>query len=123
MAEALIPHSAHGATVYTESCQNDPERRHITKKIVLACGSGVATSSAVAKKVSELLDANGYEGAYTIVQCAIAEAASQCADADLLVATTVAPAGITCDYVSGIPFLTGMGKADAEHQILEVMAK
>lgn len=93
------------------------------KKIVLACGSGVATSTAVAKKVSDLLDANGYQGQYHIVQCAISEAASQCADADLLVATTVAPAGITCDYVTGVPFLTGMGKADAEKQILAVMAK
>lgn len=93
------------------------------KKIVLACGSGVATSTAVAKKVETLLDANGYEGAYTIVQCAIAEAAANCADADLLVATTVAPEGITCAYVSGVPFLTGMGKADAEKQILDVMAQ
>lgn len=93
------------------------------KKIVLACGSGVATSTAVAKKVSDLLDENGYKGQYHIVQCAIAEAGAQCADADLLVATTVAPSGITCAYVSGVPFLTGMGKVDAEKQILDVMAK
>lgn len=92
------------------------------KKIVLACGSGVATSSAVAKKVSDLLDANGFEGAYTIVQCAIAEAAANCGDADLLVATTVAPEGITCAYVSGVPFLTGMGKADAEKKIVEIVS-
>ena len=37
------------------------------KKIVLACGSGVATSTAVAKKVSDLLNANGYEGQYEIL--------------------------------------------------------
>ena len=41
----------------------------------------------------------------------------------MLVATTVAPAGITCAYVSGVPFLTGMGKADAEKQILDLMAQ
>lgn len=93
------------------------------KKIVLACGSGVATSTAVAKKVEALLDENGYKGQYHIVQCAIAEAATQCADADLLIATTVAPAGITCEYVSGVPFLTGMGKADAEKQVLEIVAR
>ena len=93
------------------------------KKIVLACGSGVATSTAVARKVSDLLDANGYKGQFHIVQCAIAEAAANCADADLLVAPTVAPEGITCAYVSGVPFLTGMGKADAEKQILDVMAQ
>ena len=47
------------------------------KKIVLACGSGVATSTAVAKKVSDLLNANGYEGQYEIVQCAISEASTR----------------------------------------------
>lgn len=93
------------------------------KKIVLACGSGIATSTAVANKVSTFLDENGMAGTYNIVQCAIAEAPSQCADAALLISTTVAPAGITCPYVSGIPFLTGMGAAQAQQQILDVLSK
>lgn len=93
------------------------------KKIVLACGSGIATSTAVAQKVSALLNDHGYEGQYKIVQCAIAEAKDACADADLLVATTVAPSGLACPYVSGVPFLTGVGKPAAEQQILAVMAQ
>ncbi|WP_102337618.1 PTS sugar transporter subunit IIB [Collinsella provencensis] len=93
------------------------------KKIVLACGSGIATSTAVAQKVSTLLDEKGFKGQYHIVQCAIAEAASQCADADLLIATTVAPAGITCEFVSGLPFLTGMGLADTQQKILDIVSK
>ena len=44
------------------------------KKIVLACGAGVATSSVVAQKVAALLDAQGMEGSYEIVQCALSEA-------------------------------------------------
>ena len=47
---------------------------------------------------------------------------TSCADAVLLVATTIAPAGITCEYVSGVPFLTGMGKADAEKKIVEIVS-
>ena len=62
------------------------------KKIVVACGSGIATSTAVEAKVKDLLDNNGLSGQYTITKCAIGEAPSQCADADLLVATTAAPA-------------------------------
>lgn len=93
------------------------------KKIVLACGSGIATSTAVAHKVATLLDENGYANQYHIVQCAIAEATSQCADADLLIATTVAPAGVACEFISGLPFLTGMGIADTQQKILDVMAK
>ena len=60
---------------------------------------------------------------YHIVQCAIAEAPSQCADAELLVATTVPPADLKCDFVSGLPFLTGMGRADAEKKIVEIVSK
>lgn len=93
------------------------------KKIVLACGSGVATSTAVAQKVATLLDENGLKGQYHIVQCAIAEAPSQCADAALLIATTVPPAGLSCEFVSGISFLTGMGLADAQKKILEIVSK
>lgn len=93
------------------------------KKIVVACGSGVATSTAVNSKIKDLLDSNGFAGTYHIVQCAIAEAPSQCDDADLLVATTVPPADLKCDFVSGLPFLTGMGRADAEKKIVEIISK
>lgn len=92
------------------------------KKIVLACGSGIATSTAVAQKVSALLNDNGYEGQYEIVQCAISEAKDACADADLLIATTVAPNGLVCPYVSGVPFLTGVGRPAAEKEVLDIIA-
>ena len=54
------------------------------KKIVLACGAGVATSAVVAQKISALLDANGYADSYEIVQCPVGEAKDTCTDADLL---------------------------------------
>ncbi len=37
------------------------------KKIVVACGSGVATSTAVGHKIADLLDANGLSGQYHIL--------------------------------------------------------
>ena len=91
------------------------------KKIVLACGAGAATSTLVAQKVATLLDANGYAGKYEIVQCAISEACDE--GADLLIATTVAPEGLTCPYVSGVPFMTGMNRVAAEKAVLDVMAQ
>ena len=95
---------------------------HPMKKIVLACGSGIATSTAVASKVTALLNEHGYEGQFMIVQCAISEALAACDDADVLVATTVAPNGLTCPYVSGVPFLTGVGRAAAEEALLAALA-
>ena len=105
------------------------------KKIVLACGAGAATSTLVAQKVATLLDANGYADKYEIVQCAISEAKDACDEgadllkeaevgkADLLIATTVAPEGLTCPYVSGVPFMTGMNRVAAEKAVLDVMAQ
>ena len=81
------------------------------KKIVLACGAGAATSTLVAQKVATMLDANGYADKYEIE------------GADLLIATTVAPEGLTCPYVSGVPFMTGMNRVAAEKAVLDVMAQ
>ncbi len=91
------------------------------KRILLACGSGVATSTAVMHKVQELLDANGYSGKYQLSQCAIAEAVLKSPDFDLLIATTAKPDGLECAYLPGISFLTGMGKDQVEQQILDFM--
>ena len=93
------------------------------KKILLACGSGIATSTAVNGKVSALLDENGYKGQYEIVQCKISEVMGKAANFDFLVATTMAPAGLPIPFVSGIPFLTGMGLDAAKQQVLELMKK
>lgn len=93
------------------------------KNIILACGSGVATSTAVAAKVKDLLDSNGYSGAYHIDQCSISDAVAKSQGADLVIATTVKPDGLGCPFISGIPFLTGMGKANAEQEILDFMKK
>lgn len=93
------------------------------KKIVLACGSGIATSTAVAQKVTDLLNSNGYTGQFNIVQCAIAEAKSQCDGAAMLISTTVAPNDLPCPYVNGVPFLTGIGRPAAEKEVLDAMAQ
>ena len=93
------------------------------KTIILACGSGIATSTAVAKKIESMLDTHGFANQYHIIQCSIQEAADKCANADLLVATTVAPTGIACPFVSGVPFLTGIGQASSEQKIIEIMAR
>ena len=41
------------------------------KKILLACGSGICTSTAVHKKVEEMLISKGYAGQFEITQCKV----------------------------------------------------
>ncbi len=93
------------------------------KHILFACGSGVATSTAVLNKVAQLLDNNGYSGQYKLSQCAIAEAVSKSSDVDLLIATTAKPDGLECEYLPAISFLTGVGQEELEQKILNFMEK
>ncbi|MBS6105285.1 MULTISPECIES: PTS sugar transporter subunit IIB [Anaerococcus] len=93
------------------------------KKILVACGAGIATSTAVITKIKNLLDQNGYQNQYTIKQCKISETPSLSDNADFLIATTAKPSNLNCDFISGVPFLTGMGKEATEKEILDLMKK
>lgn len=93
------------------------------KNILLACGSGIATSTAAAAKLSKVLDENGFKGQYKIVQCKAAEVVSKSSSFDLCVATTVVSGDIKCPFVLGICFLTGVGMQAAVDKILEILRK
>lgn len=93
------------------------------KRILLACGAGVCTSTAARVKVEKILDDNGYKGQYKIEQCKIAEVASKSGDFDFVIATTMKPDGVKCPFVSGVCFLTGIGLDKTTKEILELMKK
>lgn len=91
------------------------------KRILLACGSGFATSTAARTRLERLLNEHGYEGRYEIHQCKIAEAARLSDSFDFLVATMMAPQHLGCPYVNGIPFLLGENMGPSERQVLQLM--
>lgn len=93
------------------------------KKILVACGSGIATSTAVNNKIKTALDENGYKGKYVLNQIKVSEAPRLSKDHDLLISTTQAPAGLDCEYISGVPFLTGVGVQKTIERLLEFMKK
>ncbi|SFL41043.1 PTS sugar transporter subunit IIB [Halanaerobium salsuginis] len=91
------------------------------KRILMACGAGVCTSTAARTKVEELLNSNGYSGQYKVEQCKIAEVPSKSADFDFVIATTMKPSGVKCPFVSGVSFLTGVGVDKTQKEILDLM--
>lgn len=91
------------------------------KNILLACGSGICTSTAVNGKLSKILDDNGFKGQYKITQCKVAEVAAKSSNFDFCIATTMAPKEIKCPFVMGVCFLTGIGIQPAVDQILKLM--
>lgn len=98
-------------------------RKVKVKRILMACGSGICTSTAVRKTIEEFLDEKGYKGRYEITQCRVSEAPEKSADSDFLVATTTAPSGLKCDYVNGVPFLMNFGTEAPKQEILRLMEK
>ena len=93
------------------------------KNILMACGSGICTSTILRTKISKVLDESGYKDKYKITQCKVAEVASMSSSYDFCVSTTMAPKEIKCPFVMGVCFLTGMGVDKAIAEILELMEK
>jgi galactitol PTS system EIIB component len=83
------------------------------KKILVACGTAIATSTVVAKKLEEKLKAKGIE--VSIDQCKASEVPSKVDRYDLVVSTTEIDDAKGKPVVRTLSFLTGVGiDADVE---------
>ncbi|SHE64435.1 PTS system, galactitol-specific IIB component [Seinonella peptonophila] len=86
------------------------------KTIVIACGTGVATSTVVVEKVKNLLQDNGIEA--NIIQCTMNDVAGHADHADLIITTMHLEDNFSKPIVTAISFLTGIGQEATEQQIL-----
>jgi len=83
------------------------------KKILVACGTAIATSTVVAKKLEEMLAARGV--AAKIDQCKASEVPSKASGYDLIVSTTEVDGTAGKPIVRTLSFLTGIGvEADVD---------
>ncbi|GAA4712220.1 PTS sugar transporter subunit IIB [Brevibacillus fulvus] len=91
----------------------------MAKKILVACGTAIATSTVVARKVEELLKAKGYD--VIVEQCKAAEAPAKASQYDLIIATTPVSGVGNTPVIQTISFLTGMGIEDDMKKIIEYL--
>ena len=92
------------------------------KRVLIVCGTGVATSTMVALKVKEYCQSQGIEVA--IEQGKVMDILRGADGYDLVVATTQVPPSVSTPSVNGLPFLTGIGidqtlaeiKKELQHQ-------
>ncbi|MGE5483874.1 MAG: PTS sugar transporter subunit IIB [Ignavibacteriales bacterium] len=88
------------------------------KRVLVACGTGIATSTVVATKVADACQKSGV--AADIIQCKAIEIPSYVAQGvDLIVTTTPLPQKITVPVVNGLAYLTGIGADQVTEQIIE----
>lgn len=92
------------------------------KHILMACGTGICTSSAVRERVSKFLDAHGFTGFYDVTQCKMADVPVLSKAHDFVIATCMIPGTLDCPYVNGVPFLTGADATQSEKMLLALMS-
>lgn len=88
------------------------------KKVIVACGGAVATSTVAASKVVELCKKNGVD--IEICQCRISEIESNL-PADLIVTTSKVKRDYGVPLITGMPFISGVGVEKTEKAILAVL--
>lgn len=89
------------------------------KKVIVACGGAVATSTIAANKIVELGKKNGID--IDIVQIRISEIASNLSGACLIVTTSKVKRDYGIPLITGMPFISGVGVEKTEKAILEVL--
>ncbi len=91
--------------------------------IICACGSSIATSTLVASKLDTLLKQNNIEATIKKTSYADLEKDIVALKPDLVLTTTNLKKDLGVPCLIGIGYLTGLGKAELERQILEVLHK
>lgn len=91
------------------------------KRVVVACGTGIATSTVVADKIHEKCKEEGIQ--IDIVQCKVTEIGNYISDADLIVSTTIVSQKTDVPVVNGLPFITGIGVESALEKIIDILKK
>jgi PTS system galactitol-specific IIB component len=92
-----------------------------SKKIIVACGTGIATSTVVADKISEACKKEGINA--NIIQCKITELRSYADGADLIVTTTILKDKYGVPVINGLSFITGIGENETINQIIDELKK
>ena len=93
------------------------------KKILIACGSGVATSTVANQKISAYQDEHRISGKYKIEPCQVSEVVEKSGNVDFCVSTTLVSGDVKCPLLAGLPLLTGVGLDKLYTSILEEMQK
>lgn len=78
-----------------------------SRRILVICGTGVATSTVVVTKIREFCASKGLDA--TISQGKVTDTLRGNLNADFIVATTQVPGSVGIPVIVGLPFLTGMG--------------
>jgi PTS system galactitol-specific IIB component len=86
-------------------------------RILVVCGTGIATSTVVARKLEEKLSEKGFN--VETRQCKASEVESRLEGVDIIVTTTPVPKDLGVPVVHTLAFLTGIGEDEAVEEVIK----
>ncbi|MBU2700204.1 PTS system galactitol-specific IIB component [Sporomusaceae bacterium BoRhaA] len=90
------------------------------KKVLVACGNGIATSTVVAQKIREACEEKRLS--VSVSQCKLLEVESKAEDYDLLVTTgKFAGGNVNIPVIGAIALLTGIGEEETIEKIINAI--
>ena len=92
------------------------------KKIIVACGSGIATSTVARNALEEKPKAKGIDMTQVSMdQTSIPQLRSKADQFDLAVTTGKFTEDIGVPVLNGLPFLTGVGEDELVQKVIDVL--
>jgi galactitol PTS system EIIB component len=94
------------------------------KKILVACGAGVVTSTSAMNKLQEELSKRGIsENEYTLGQSSVAQVESLANDYDLVITTTQYDNdAVSTPVINGLPLLTNIGIDQVINEVIDKLS-
>lgn len=91
------------------------------KRILVACGTGIATSVAVASKIKDIFEDKGYGDRVEFSTCAVAELHAKAPKYDLVVTTAHNNKDLPVKVIMGVAFLIGRGMEPVLKEIIDYL--
>lgn len=88
------------------------------KKLLIMCGTGIATSTVVKGKVEQWLKDNNLSQEVKIYQSKVSDEIGRIDEYDVVLSTTLVPNNIKDKVIDGVPLLTGIGVDSMYEKVL-----
>jgi PTS system galactitol-specific IIB component len=93
------------------------------KKLLIMCGTGIATSTIVTDKVKVWIENMNLSEKVSLYQSKISDEIGRLDEYDIIVSTTMVPDYLRSSVIDGVPLLTGIGIEATYDSILEKVNK
>ncbi|API93240.1 PTS galactitol transporter subunit IIB [Virgibacillus pantothenticus] len=91
----------------------------MAKKILVICGTGVATSTIVIERLKDWLEKENLANKVTLFQSSVANEIGRLDTYDMVVSTTIVPDEKKDKVIDGVPLLSGIGTEETYQRIRE----